>query len=194
MTSNHVLQCEAAVIKFLAGTEAQRLEPLADQKRQLALHESGHCVLGAFFGSPATRVIITPPRGAAPGVAGATTHSESGTFDRMVFVPWRGRLSSDQRSALLFIRLGDLHAGWRLVLGRYRVLRQRTRDAVQQHRGVIVALADRLLELGEMDAEQIRSTIEDATRAAGAARLKYLLGATDSGPIPQEEVQNASSN
>ena len=127
-----------------------------------------------IIGSNISMVSIIPPDAV---VAGYVLHVGT-EFRDSIPIPGRTFVSSDERMALLMLRLGAPDANWKKLRALMRIARHRADDLVAMHKPVIQALADRLLQVGTMDGAEARAVIETALRARGLARLKELGIAT----------------
>ena len=168
------LRAEALAMSCLAGAASERaFWPLIGRCR-IAAHEAGHAVADYFIGAHASMVSIIPPDTV---VAGYVLHAGT-DFGDSITIPGRSFVTSDERLALLMLRLGVPDANWKRLRALMRIARRRADDLVQLHKPVIQALADRLLRVGTMDGAEARAVIEAAIRARGLARLKELGIAT----------------
>jgi hypothetical protein len=174
LTPPNRLRAEALAMSCLAGLASERaFAPLAGRCR-VAAHEAAHAVADYFIGADVTKVSIIPPDAV---VAGYVLHVGT-EFRDSIPIPGRTFVSSDERMALLMLRLGAPDANWKKLRALMRIARHRADDLVAMHKPVIQALADRLLQIGTMDGAEARAVIEAAIRARGLARLKELGVAT----------------
>ncbi len=154
----------------LAGLASERaFAPLAGRCR-VAAHEAAHALADYFIGADVTKVSIVAPDAV---VAGYVLHAGI-EFRDAITIPGRTFVTSDERLALLMLRLGVPDARWERLRAMMRIARRRADDLVALHKPVIQALADRLLVAGTLDGTQARAVIEAAIRARGLARLREL--------------------
>jgi len=132
-----------------------------------------------FSNSPASHVSIIPPDVATGGYM----LTKAVSYESAIHVRGTSLISSDQRAALLSLYMANTKAGWKKLLGRMRIARRRADEFVRDYAPIISALADRLLVDKELDANQIRETIEAAIRERNLARLRELQAGRAQAPV-----------
>ncbi|MGD0870248.1 MAG: hypothetical protein ABSB88_11895 [Bryobacteraceae bacterium] len=173
LTPRSQLLAEKYAVIALAGAAAERaFWPLLGLYR-VACHEAAHAVAGYVLSEdpPSSYISILPPDGQTLGyvLSGAKDFASS------IRVPTRTYVTSDERQALLTLRLGLPSADWRKIRAYMRICRRRASELVGENSVLITALANHLLKMKTVDgAAEIRAILEGARRTQALERLRQL--------------------
>ena len=156
-----------------------------DQRERAAIHEAGHAVAGWRFGHGIADVVIRLD--GSGETLFAPMGARTGALSSPRAYPAIQRPLSDVRRAVAVSRL--LRSNRRAARELLRVRRFEARIFVNQHAGLIRAVAAKLLEVGKLtgvEAESIISATIEAARMQQINKLERNHEDSNASPPPQE--------
>ena len=161
---------ESEVLIALAGKAAEwrSRRPDSDgfrfrvrsERHRKALHEAGHCIVGAVRTRHVYAVTIKEDRSIKVGASFEGGHAIMGCLEKPIkraeTEPKPERLESDEQTAARYCMLLAPRIEWRGALRLMRALRDEARSIIARYWPAVVALAEALLRSETMEQEEIR--------------------------------------